>query len=76
MKTKFLILISFSLFLSCQFISEWKYKDEIVSEAYVNNPNGLALYKTKGDLNSKEVVLNPEEKFYFLEKSNDDVKRG
>ena len=76
MKTKFLILISFSLFLSCQFISEWKYKDEIVSEAYVNNPNGLALYKTKGDLNSKEVVLNPEEKFYFLEKSNDDVKES
>jgi hypothetical protein len=76
MKLKFLIPISFLLFLTCQYISELKHKDEIVSEAYVNNPNGLALYKTKGDLKSKEVVLNPEEKFYFLEKSNDDVKES
>ncbi len=76
MKSKFLISISFLLFLSCQFISELKHKDEIVSEAYVNNPNGLALYKIRGDLKSKEVVLNPEEKFYFLEKSNEDVKEG
>ena len=76
MKPKFLISISFLLFITCQYISELKHKDEIVSEAYVNNPNGLALYKTKGDLNSKEVVLNPEEKFYFLEKSNDDVKES
>ena len=76
MKPKTLIPIFFLLFLSCQYISELKHKDEIVSEAYVNNPNGLALYKTKGDLKSKEVVLKPEEKFYFLEKSNDDVKES
>lgn len=68
--------IFFLLLLDCQTISERMHKDEIVSEAYVNNPNGLALYKTKGDLKSKEVVLNPEEKFYFLEKSNDDVKES
>ncbi len=76
MKPKFLISISFLLFITCQYISELKHKDEIVSEAYVNNPNGLALYKIKGDLKSKEVVLNPEEKFYFLEKSNEDVKES
>lgn len=58
------------LSLDCQSISERMHKSEIVSEAYVNNPNGLVLYKTKGDLKSKEVVLKPEEKFYFLEKSN------
>ena len=67
MKSKTLIFILFSVFLTCQYISELKHIDEIVSEAYVNNPNGLALYKTKGDLNSKEVVLNPKEMFYFLE---------
>jgi hypothetical protein len=76
MKTKTLISVSILLFLSCQYISELKYKDEIVSEAYVNNPNGLALYKTKGDLQSKEVVLKPEEKFYFLEKANEEVKES
>lgn len=76
MKSKTLIFILFSVFLTCQYISELKHKDDIISEAYVNNPNGLALYKTKGDLNSKEVVLNPEEKFYFLEKSNDDVRES
>jgi hypothetical protein len=76
MNYKTFISISFLLFLSCQFIAELKHKDDIVSEAYVNNPNGLALYKTKGDLKSKEVVLKPEEKFYFLEKSNEDVKES
>ncbi len=69
MKPKFLIPISFLLLLSCQLISERMHRDEIISEAYVNNWSGITLYETKGDLKSKEVLLKRGEKLYFLEKS-------
>ena len=67
MKPKFLIPISFLLLLSCQLISERMHRDEIISEAYVNNWSGITLYETKGDLKSKEVLLKRGEKLYFLE---------